>query len=366
LSGLYFYMEVSMKDMTIRFTETADEEVRTLFNEMQLIPVASFLQKNDAPLPEELKTLLRQLLATLSDLFSSDLPGIEADPEAALRTASRDINLAKLLRERGLFRLYRILHEKVWYEQMQGVVLTQDQAELVQTASLVPIYMTYNNPSTGSPFSKQEEFIGWFCEEAHVARSLVFMRLATIERALALGFSLEESFSLVISKPYAIQETLHQVGKSGVVKWDGNELASIDPAKAILVARRVNPDLVPAIENAITSSVDDDELQDNLRDAVKPVLADLLTQVANHERAKDAMDYVKHDILFQPEITYEWDHGSKALIVHLVRKEIDPQSGIELASPQVSVPFVPDAMSLPDEIVDDLLRRLPIRNRYEL
>ena len=73
------------------------------------------------------------------------------------------------------------------------------------------------------------------------------------------------------------------------------------------------------------------------------------------------MDYVRHDVLAKPEITYSW--LDEALIIHIVRKAID-ESGVEVVINVEDVPFIPDYPGKLDEIIiDDLLTRLPIKNR---
>jgi len=335
---------MQIRPLAVRFTETAAEEVKLLVKELSLIPLAQQLQRNDQSLSEEFNRLLAQLLTSLSDLFSVDLPGTDKDPEATLRTISRDINLARLLRERGLFRLYRLIHQK----DAQGI----------------PLFMTLVNPDTGSPFGRQEEFIGWFCQEARVARSLVFIRIATIERILALGFSLEEAFKLILTKPYAIRETMNLVAD-----WEKGELKAVDPNVLVQVAERVSPESLARLEpvaEAARQNPTDPAIQQELRDVARSVIASLLSEVANHDRAKDALDFVRYDVLAQPAISYSWDEESEALVIELVRKQVDPETGEEYDGRPITVPFVPDAAELPVEIKADLLKRLPIRNRYSL
>jgi hypothetical protein len=334
---------MKIKEVSINFTNDAEEEVAALVKDLQLIPVAQYLLDDGKPVPEDLKSVLTGLLNALSDLFSAELPGVEKDPERALRIISRDINLARLLKERGLFRLYRLLHQV-------------DENGL-------PQYMSIINPDMGHPFASQEEFIGWFCSEAHVARSLVFIRLATIEKTLALGFDLNAAFKLIITKPYAIRETLNMIAT-----WDKNELASVDPTVIMQIADRVAPELVEKLQPLADAARDndDDDAKEQLMDAAKPVLAKLLNQVADHDRAKDAMDMVRHDILLRPEISYVWDEDMNALVIQLIKHQVDPKNGTDIAIPAVSVPFIPDIPELPEEIKTDLLKRLPIRNRFTI
>ena len=339
---------MEMKQLAVRFTDTAAEEVKALVGDLQLLPVAQYLQKTDQPLPDELKALLMKMLGTISDLFSVDLPMVERDPEATLRAISRDINLARLLRERGMFRLYRLIHQT-------------DRNNL-------PLYTSMFNPDSGAPFAKQEEFIGWFCQEAHVARSLTFQRLGTIEKILDLGMTLEEAFGLVVSKPYAIYETFQSLKQ--VATWVKGELVAVnDPDLVLQMAGRVAPGAVPqlaAMAEAARANPEDADAQQALVDAARPVIAGLLSEVAEHNNAKDALDFVKFDILRQPEINYRWDDESSVLWVEYIRMVIDPNSGLDRVDEVQKIPFIPDVLSLPKPVRDDLVKRLPMKNRNNL
>ncbi len=338
---------MEIKELAVQFTDTAEDEVNALVQDLRLAQIASFLQQSDQPLPEQLKVLLTGLIGSLVELFSVNLPEISEDPEQTLRMVSRDINLSRLLRERGMFRLYRLTRQ-----------LDQNG---------VPLFMGAINPTTGAPFSKQEEFIGWFCAEAHVTRSLTFMRFAAIDRAKALGFDINQAFEFIIKKPYAVQETLHMLSKE-VLNLDVGDARVINPDMLLHVAERIAPDQVAALRplaDAVKNGGDADD-HERLATAARPVLAELLEEVAAHPRAKDALDMVRHDILLKPEISYAWDEQANTLVIQLVRRTVDTQTGQEIVTLPISIPFVPDAVDLPEEIKADLLRRLPIRNRAEL
>ena len=76
------------------------------------------------------------------------------------------------------------------------------------------------------------------------------------------------------------------------------------------------------------------------------------------------MDYVRYDVLARPEITYSWK--DEALILHIVRKAIT-EEGTEVVINVEDIPFVPDYPGeIDEEIVDDLLNRLPIKNRRDV
>lgn len=326
-----------MKELTVRFTESASEEITALIKELQLIPLAEAIQQYD-DIPEELREPLKNMISIIIDLFSPSVPDVDANPDRALRIVSRDINLSRILRERGYFRLYRLIK-------------TVDENGL-------PLYMSLVNPDSGKFFSKQEEFIGWFCENAKVARAPVFMRLSTIGKLLSLGLSLEEAFTIVIAKPYVVQETLENIAT-----WKNGQLVEVDPEKLIRLTAKVAPAYNEQVQDAVDYTGED--RQEKLQEIAKPVFTELLTQVADHQRSKDALDWVKHDLLYQPRVSYKWDEETHALIIELTKVATDAK-GVEYESDTVIIPYVPDSLDVPEEIIKDLQKRLPIRNRNML
>lgn len=330
-----------LKPILAHFTETAEEEIKNLLTDMRIMQVVASLQSGE-DIPEDLRGHVLGMVALVADIFSVDLPSIDKDPNVTLQLVSREINLSRLLRERGLFRLYRLLRV-----QEDGV----------------PLFMTRINPNTGSPFAKQEEFVGWFCQEAHVARGLVFQRLATIDRLLSLGMTLEDAFATVLTKPYAIRETMNMVvtkfGKTG-------DIETVNPDVISQVANRIMPGEAKGIRALADKAIEDpDEYMEEFVEASKPVVQALVKEVAQSDRAKDAMEFVKHDLLKRPEIVYRWDMESEMLLVELTRKDVD-ENGNEHIAEIITIPFVPDTLDLPIEIKHDLLRRLPIHNRLQI
>jgi hypothetical protein len=226
----------------------------------------------------------------------------------------------------------------------------------------IPEYMTKKNPNTGTPFQRQEEFIGWFCEVAHVSRSLVFQRMSTISKTLSLGFTLEEAYEIITSKPYAIRQVLNMVGD-----WSGGELTGIHPEIARRLAQKMLPTEAESIGNLIDKMlpVDNDEASSEVLAAIKPAIAKLLQEVADHDRVGEAIDFVRFDVLDKPEILYSWDENMDALIVEKIVKQIDPR-GTEYVASVERIPFRPDVPFLDDDIRADIIRRLPIKNRHTL
>lgn len=357
---------MEVKQLSVQFTDSAADEVMQVTTDLQLMQIAEALT-SEGEISPSLRGFLTTLLEQLVDMFGASLPSLPADPEQALRRISRDINLARIMRERGLFRMYLLTTRKIWVDPYAGVIDPQPEGQIDRSkypdAARLPAFMLLENPDTGQPFARQEEFIGWFCAASHVARSLVFQRMATIDRLIALGFDINEAFKVVISKPYAIQETL-----SMIAGWDKGEMSDVDPTVARSLMNRVAPNdsNLDALVSAAEASPDDPGIKAELVEAVKPLVRQLVTEVAEHERAKDALDYVKHDILQQPEVSYAWDSETGALLVTLIRQNVRTDTGEVVSSDPITVPFVADiADAVPLEIMADLLRRLPVRNRLD-
>lgn len=336
----------------IKFSDTPEEELGMLSKEMRLGKIIEAISSRDS-VPPALREDLQQLLIVISDIFSLDAPGVdEENPLETLRMASRDINLARVLRERGIFRLYRLLNTMVRLEE-----------EATGNPIQMPIFLTLTNPDTGEPFMKREDFIGWFCTEAKVSRALVFMRLSTIDKLLAIGYDLEGSFSVLLKKPYAVRETLKTLAE-----WDkSGEIAAVNPVVAKSLVAKILPaqaDAVDAITQMLEDTDDPEEqagLQKQLADVVRPALANLVEEVADHPSVKGVMDFVRYDIAARPEINYRWDTERDRLVVDYIVKDRTP-GGTDYIKEAVTIPFVPD-QPLPSEVKRDLLKRLPIRNR---
>lgn len=332
------------REININFTDSPKEEVSLIRKEFNLSSLAETLTKivdtGDALDPEE-RIQVAMIIANLQEMFSLDLPEVDDSVEKTLRLSSRDINLSRILRERGIIRLYRLLREK-----KDGI----------------PIFQTLINPYDDAPFSRQEDFITWVAREAHMPRSTLFIRFSVYDKMLSIGFSLEEAFKTVITKPYAMQEVLKMLGT-----WDRQkELVAVNPDVANKVARRVL-----SLEDARKISTLIEEYEENPSDGVlktiattfKPALKEFISELAEHPNTKEMMDFVRHDIVGKPEIGYKWRND--ALIVMLTQKSVD-ETGTEVEVSIEEIPFVPDIpYELPEAIILDLIERLPIKNRRE-
>jgi hypothetical protein len=332
-----------MNSEIIPFTESAQAELKRLYDELQIGDIVDALRNGS--LPEETQALIVPLTTTILDLFGQGTPTIGIDPISTLKSASRDINLSRILRERGIFRLFRLLN-------------TNDDHN-------VPLFHSLTDPDTGAEFTRREDMIGWFCKSAKVSRSLVFMRLGTIEKLLGLGWSLDDCYHTLLTKEYAIRETLLEVAE-----WHSGELDYVDPGIAARLAEKFLTgeeqaqvfQLVDIIADPAVDKEEKNDAQDRLTDAVRPAITKLVQEVAAHDDVKGAMEFVRNDIAGKPEISYSWDYERGELVQEVIIK--GNKDGDEYIKEIKTNRFVPEMPVVPQARLD-LTTRLPIRNRMK-
>lgn len=343
---------MEIKDIQVHFTENPEQEAALLGQELRLARVVEHI-RNENTIPEDVKDDLKQLLVVVADLFNTSVPMISGTMEENLRLVSRDINLSRILRERALFRFFQLVEDRVVEEvpdPFGGGAMIEEE---------IPVFMTRTNPNTGSPFRTQEEFVGLFCEEASVSRTLVFQRLSAIRKALGVGLDLEEAFDIIIRNPSGIQKVLNLVAK-----WEKGEMVEVDPFVAGRIAETYLMDEgeVDEIKDLAGKVGDDPSLMGDLFDRLKGPIKNLMTEVSLHERPSDAIDLVKYDILAKPEITWYWDEELECPVARVVEHQIDAE-GHTYTAGVTEVPFRPDVPRLPRAVKEDLLKRLPFKNK---
>lgn len=334
------------RELQITFTENPQQEIDLVQRELNLSTLTDRMNNvvfGTGQLTEEEETQLAELLATLQEMFSLELPELKEEIEKNLRLSSRDINLSRILRERGIIRFYRLIKE------------TNEDG--------IPLFMTVINPLEDKPFQRQEEFITWVALDAHMPRSTLFMRFATYDKLRALGFELDDAFRTVITKPYAMRQVLNMLGT-----WDREKnLIGVEPEIAAKVAQKVlTREDYQKVQDLADSYVEDpsEENLESLTTAFEPALGEFIRELALHPNTREMMDYVRHDVLGKAEISYSW-HGD-SLIVSITRKALD-DSGTEFIVGVEEIPFSPDyPFELPEELVFDILERLPIKNRRDV
>jgi hypothetical protein len=324
-----------MTSEVIHFTETANEELHRLYDELQISKLVEAL--HSGKIPQNLQDVIIPLTTTIVDLFGTATPAIGIDPIEALKAASRDINLSRILRERGLFRLYRLLNT--------------DDGVTGQ-----PLWKSLTDPDTDMEFNRREDMIGWFCRSAKVSRSVVFMRMATIEKLCGLGFTLDEAYQTILTKPYAIRETLNEVAE-----WHNGELDFVDTDIALRLAEKFLPmqiDQVKQLVDQIESG--NDRAQDELTDMMRPAIRNLVKEIATHEHTMDAMDFVRNDIAGKPEINYSWNYEKDMLIAEVIIK--GRKNGTDYIKDIQNHHFFCEEL-INSDLRTDIIIRLPIKNR---
>lgn len=331
--------QLVLRPIDVSFTDTPQEEISRFIRELQLVKLADAIQTGKQ-LPEDVSKLLGELLHLLVDMFSIDMPLITGDPEEDLRVISRDINISRIVKEKALFRLWLLLRVR----DKEGIV----------------VYKKFLHPDTGEPFPNQEEFLGWFCSNAHATRATVFQRNATYDRMHVLGFDPEEAFRVVLSKPSVITEKLRELAD-----WEkGGEIRSLNPGIVVNAAELIQHPLAEEIAE-LAEQYDDPDVHDEFTEKAKTVFSDLMREVAAHDRAKEAAKFVDFGVLRKPEIKYSWNLELDTLMIEYVKKSVD-NSGTEYIEKVQRFPMFADTTDFPDDVKKDLIKRLPISNRNML
>jgi hypothetical protein len=352
--------------INISFSEDADQEVRTFLGDLQLWNILTAIH-SQTEITEELKDNVQKAVTLLGNLFSTDLPEVSKDPEITMKLASREINLGNLLVERGIFRVYQLINQRVWVDEEGNFIEpqpTDPELAFAEGLASLPVFRLMENPllegDRPRPFRSQEEFIIWFCEEARISRGTLYSRFSSIKRLQSLGFDLNETFKTIIAKPFAVHQTL-----SMLATWDKNrgDITDIDPELAVKLTERVNPwDLeeVKELAERLKEDPDDEDAMGELIQHMKPSIASLVREVSDHDNAGDALDFVRHDVLDKPEIRYVYDEDTDIITVIAIRRAVD-EKGETYTIGRDEIRFIPEVTNrLPPLIREDLLRRLPV------
>lgn len=325
------------------FTEDALEEYHKLTNELSLTDLAEKLEAGEQ-ISEDEQTQLASIVVFFNDMVYPGAPKLLDTVQDNIESASQMLNLSRLIREKGLARFYNLVRSR------------NDEGEL--------LYKTVVDQNTGELFDKQEDFIKWFCFEAKVSRALVFQRLRAYERLAALGHGLDSSFKTILRNPASVQKALKLVGE-----WDKDKLIDVPVDTARKLADKYldgeQQDRLLRLADKIDSGDFGAEDFDDYLEATLPAIAGIVEEVATSNSVKETMDFVTHDLLGNPEVQYYWDKEGQSLEVRIVRTFID-QQGNSGVGESIEVTFVPDLVGigdLPKEILEDLFKRLPIKNR---
>ncbi len=351
---------LAIKQINVTFNDDPEQEIRSLYHEANLLGLMDWLSKDE--IPEKLKQDLGEHIAYLSDMFSSQLPDIEGQsPDTILRMAARDIQISTILRERGLARLYRMCRT---YQDVQ--IPIDDLGNSVP--GKIRIYQTLLNPDTGEAFTHQEPFLAWFTGASHISRSSVFQRFADLDRLVyGLGLELETAYDQLLRRPSVVGNVLRDV----VGVWQKDQPVFIEPDVARRLAKKVyadDPDMIEEIDRLAEAYEENPgyhAMQDLIRSSV-PGLRKLVEEVSLHEGYHDARKMVNSSILLLPEIDYYWDMNTDSLAIEIVTVSV-ADDGEKYETGRKKYFLVSDSPDkLPVEIVKDIVKRLPIKNREGL
>ena len=103
------------------------------------------------------------------------------------------------------------------------------------------------------------------------------------------------------------------------------------------------------------------QAKDRLRDSVLPALAAAVDEIASGDNAKDAMKFMKHDLVGKPEIKYWYDVDNAEVVITEIRSAVD-STGTVYESGRTEVRLIPDP-ALSPEMLKELAGRIPFTNR---
>lgn len=332
-------MEIS--PIKLSFYDDPTKELVRLQEELSLgtlIEKLEYALRTGSALDEETTFQIYEAAEKIQDLFSVSVPQALDNPTQELKGIARGYHWSKLLREKSLVSLFRFVY-------------------MVKDPSGIPFIATQINPDTGAPFD-ETSFIHWFCHNAAINSTTAFQRLAAYKKLIGLGFTLESAFSTIITKPYLIGSALNSLA----VFDSTGKISKVDPDVAINVSQRLNP-LSNEIKEIVESDTPDPEKQKDLIEAYSPIIVQAIEEISAHTNPKEASKFLDQDVLGKPQVFYVIEEGG-VLVINLVERIID-ESG-ESMEQTIRIPFIPHTTDgVPTAIIEDLIKRLPIRNRRE-
>lgn len=353
-------MSTTVDLATIPFPEQAQDEIAALHQELNLSAVLERLKKGQAIPPEEYQSML----STLADMFGSALPAIDADqPTATIKDSARDINVGRLLKSRGYFRLWRLLRHYVPYD------ATDPSTGEISSVD-VPLWMTMLNPETNKPFPSREQVIIWFCQSASVSRANIFRTFAALDRLISLGVEEEEAYALLLTRPFVVQETLkdNMLGRWSKDKLVGMNQEVADRLLRLEGAGKAKIDRVRELIKVVNDPNTEQGEWESAREKLQTEMAPSITQAVREAvtvRVKDAMALVQADFRGLPEMIYKYDFDTDEILVELRYSDKDV-NGTEYVSRIETIRYVPYPGEVGDHLRDDLLKRLPFVNKEKI
>jgi len=281
---------------------------------------------------------LGAIITSISNLFSLDEPTIGVDPMQELRTIARDTQLGNIIKERALYRLYLLVRgTKIGLGGMP-----------------VPLWHGIQDDN-GEPLLTQEDFIGWFTSKSGLSRASTFRRIRVYQRLAEFGIQGKEAWLRVLHMPGVTQEILKEVAV-----WERNAFIGVDEKVALGVAGKVLPGQKPMLEALFATN----QPVEAVKDAFAPVIRALLDGIKDYPSAKDALNYIRTDVLGTAYVSYRWIDDEQAIGIRVHTPVIEDGELVEERHYE-TVLYLDDA-NPPKALTDDLFKRLPIVNKHEL
>jgi len=281
---------------------------------------------------------LRAIVSALGSLFSMQVPTIGNDPMQTLREIARDTKLANIARERAFYKLY---------------LLTRRTKEL-ETGVTVPMWYGITNDEE-EVLGTQEDFIGWFTSKSGLGRASTFRRLRVYQRLEEFGIDGQSAWLKVLQMPNAMQELT-----SIIANWNRNQFTGADRQIALGIAEYVMPEQKPLLEQAFQDNQD----TQTIKELYSPVVRAFINEVTTYQTAKSALEHVKVDILGSASVSYRWSPDEDTILATIIVPTIENGELVSESLREIAI-FVDDPEP-PDALMQDLFKRLPIRNRHEL
>lgn len=277
------------------------------------------------------------LVNTLGELFSLEEPTITDDLDQTLRLIARDAKLSNIMRERALYRLWLVTkHTK----EVSGV--------------LVPMWYGIVDDE-GKQINSQEEFIGLFTSKSGIGRASTFRRMKIYNRLSELGVTGKEAWLRVLKMPSTLQDLI-----THIASWDGSQFMGVNREVALDLARKVKPEYVPQLASAI-----DNGDMETLKDLYSDVVRNVLEETDTYDDAKQLLDHITIDILGKQTIFYKWLPIEKSILAVITTPVIENGSVVSEIETEVYV-WVNDDVHGSDAVLQDLFKRLPIKNKHDL
>ena len=255
-----------------------------LLQHLKIINLAELAQRGD--LPEDAKKELVEAVYALSELFSDEMPLKPDDPFDDVIKAALALGASQLLKESGIFRLYRFAR-------------TKDE-------NGVPLYAQFETDD-GKQVTTLNEFVSWYAVKAHTSRSLILRRFSLFDRLAYLGFSDEEIFQKALKFPTTLGNLL-----DNAFEWDSKakEIVSVKEPAFNMVSSLVSEQAESEARTAL--------IEGRLEDAI-PIFSEavdtMIEHVNAHESVKDAVKYAKEAVFFNRSTSFHFDPAIKAFVM---------------------------------------------------